>query len=141
MPLCYAYDTAEPHWALRSVCKHTHSAICRGSSPRAGAIKHSKRSAFYLLTYARNLLVRSVIILALTMSEDGTRGAAATRKRTPSTRQKYAVAGALCFFLHQSDKWHNEATPLNVRAVSVSLPVGLCRMANGGNTGGRGTYS
>ena len=63
--------------------------------------------------------------------EDETRGAAATRKRTPSTRQKYAVAGALCFFLHQSDKWHNEATPLNVRAVSVALPAGLCRRQKG----------
>ena len=49
MPLCYAYDTAEPHWVLRSVCKHTHSAICRWSSPRAGAIEHSKRSAFCFL--------------------------------------------------------------------------------------------
>ena len=86
MPLCYAYDTAEPHWALRSVCKHTHSAICRWPSPRAGAIKHSKQSAFCLLTYSRNLLIQSVIIIALTMSEDGTRGAAATRKGAPSTR-------------------------------------------------------
>ena len=34
-------------------------------------------------------------------------------------------------FLHQSDKWHNEATSLNVRAVSVSLPVGLCRRQKG----------
>ena len=68
------------------------------------------------------------------MSEDGMRGAVATRKGAPSTRQKYAVAGALCFFLHQSDKWHNEATPLNVREPSVALPVGLCRMAKGGNT-------
>ena len=46
----------------------------------------------------------------------------------------YAVAGALCFFLHQSDKWHNKATSLNVREPSVALPVGLCRMADGGNT-------
>ena len=64
------------------------------------------------------------------MSEDGTRGAAATRKGAPSTRREYAVAGALCF-LHQSDKWHNEATPLNVREPSVSLPVGLCRRQKG----------
>ena len=41
---------------------------------------------------------------------------------------------ALFFFLHQSDKWHNKATPLNVREPSVALPVGLCRMAEGGNT-------
>ena len=27
----------------------------------------------------------------------------------------YEVAGALCFFLHQRNEWHNEATPLNVR--------------------------
>ena len=41
------------------------------------------------------LLIQGTLMPALIMSEDGTRGAAATRKRTPSTRQKYAVAGAL----------------------------------------------
>ena len=66
--------------------------------------------------------------------EDGTRGAAATRKGAPSTRQEYEVAGALCFFLHQRNEWHNEATPLDVREPSVALPVGLCRTAEGGNT-------
>ena len=62
--------------------------------------------------------------------EDGTRGAAATRKRTPSTRicTKLRVR---CDFLHQRNEWHNEATPLNVRAVSVALPVGLCRRQKG----------
>ena len=65
--------------------------------------------------------------------EDGMRGAAATRKRTPST-SICTQSLVRSVFLHQSDKWHNEATPLNVRAVSVSLPAGLCRMAEGGNT-------
>ena len=32
---------------------------------------------------------------ALTFFEDGTRGAAATRKGAPSTRREYEVAGAL----------------------------------------------
>ena len=64
--------------------------------------------------------------------EDGTRGAAATRKRTPST-SICTQSLVRSVFLHQSDKWHNEGTPLNVRAVSVSLPIGLCRMAEGGN--------
>ena len=62
--------------------------------------------------------------------EDGTRGAAATRKRTPST-SICTQSLVRSVFLHQSDKWHNEATPLNVRAVSVSLPVGLCRRQKG----------
>ena len=65
---------------------------------------------------------------------DGTRGAAATRKGAPSTRICTQSLVRSVFFLHQSDKWHNEATPLNVREPSVSLPAGLCRMANGGNT-------
>ena len=63
---------------------------------------------------------------------DGTRGAAATRKGAPSTRI-CTQSLVRSVFLHQSDKWHNEGTPLNVRAVSVSLPIGLCRMAEGGN--------
>ena len=71
---------------------------------------------------------------ALTMSEDGIGGAVATTEASAKHQNLYAVAGALCFFLHQSDKWHNEATPLNVREPSVALPVGLCRMAEGGNT-------
>ena len=49
----------------------------------------------------------------------------------PKHQNLYVVAGALCFFLHQRNEWHNEATSLNVRAVSVSLPVGLCRRQKG----------
>ena len=65
--------------------------------------------------------------------EDGTRGAAATRKGAPSTRicTKLRVR---CDFLHQRNEWHNEATSTYVRVPSVALPVGLCRMADGGNT-------
>ena len=58
--------------------------------------------------------------------EDGTRGAAATRKRTPSTRICTKLRVRCDFFLHQRNEWHNEATPINVRAVSVSLPAGFC---------------
>ena len=57
--------------------------------------------------------------------EDGMRGAAATRKGAPSTRI-CTQSLVRSVFLHQSDKWHNEATPLNVRAVSVSPPEGFC---------------
>ena len=39
--------------------------------------------------------------------------------------------GCAVIFLHQSDKWHNEATSLNVREPSVALPVGLCRRQKG----------
>ena len=49
----------------------------------------------------------------------------------PKHQNLYEVAGALCFFLHQRNEWHNEATSFNVRAVSVSLPVGLCRRQMG----------
>ena len=52
----------------------------------------------------------------------------------PKHQTKVRSRWCALIVLHQSDKWHNETTPLNVRAVSVSLPVGLCRMANGGNT-------
>ena len=41
------------------------------------------------------LLIQGAIMPALIMSEDGTRGAAATRKGAPSTRREYEVAGAL----------------------------------------------
>ena len=58
--------------------------------------------------------------------EDGIGGAAATTVASAKHQNLYAVAGALCFFLHQSDKWHNEATPLNVREPSVSPPEGFC---------------
>ena len=47
---------------------------------------------------------------------------------------KVRSCGCAVFFLHQRNEWHNEATPLNVREPSVALPVGLCRMADGGNT-------
>ena len=63
--------------------------------------------------------------------EDGMGGAVATTEASAKHQNLYAVAGALCFFLHQSDKWHNEATPLNVREPSVALPVGLCRRQKG----------
>ena len=63
--------------------------------------------------------------------EDGIGGAVATTVASAKHQNLYAVAGALCFFLHQSDKWHNETTPLNVRAPSVALPVGLCRRQKG----------
>ena len=52
----------------------------------------------------------------------------------PKHQTKVRSRWCALIVLHQSDKWHNEATPLNVRAVSVALPVGLCRLANGGNT-------
>ena len=52
-------------------------------------------------------------------------------RQSRRTRREYEVAGALCFFLHQRNEWHNEATPLNVREPSVALPVGLCRRQKG----------
>ena len=62
---------------------------------------------------------------ALIMSKDGTRGAVATRKGAPSTRI-CTQSLVRSIFLHQSDKWHNEATSLNVREPSVSPPEGFC---------------
>ena len=66
--------------------------------------------------------------------EDGIGGAVATTEASAKHQNLYEVAGALYFFLHQRNEWHNEATPLNVREPSVALPEGLCRMAEGGNT-------
>ena len=94
-------------------------------------VRDTKLSLHKISRFYRTLHIRWVLILALTMSEDGTRGAAATRKGAPSTRRKCEVAGALWFFLHQRNEWHNEATPLNVREPSVSLPAGLCRRQKG----------
>ena len=39
--------------------------------------------------------------------------------------------GCAVIFLHQRNEWHNEGTPLNVRAPSVALPEGLCRRQKG----------
>ena len=39
--------------------------------------------------------------------------------------------GCAVIFLHQRNEWHNEATSLNVREPSVSLPAGLCRRQKG----------
>ena len=52
----------------------------------------------------------------------------------PKHQTKVRSRWCALIVLHQSDKWHNEATSLNVREPSVALPVGLCRMAEGGNT-------
>ena len=60
--------TALPLTLLLAVDAHKF-ANTRWSSPRAGAKKHSKWSAFCLLTYTRNLLVLSVIIPAHTCSK------------------------------------------------------------------------
>ena len=94
--------------------------------------------------FYRTLYMRWVLIQALTPSKTEFGGAAATcnsdcyevnraPKRVPSTRicTKLRVRSV---FLHQRNEWHNEATLTYVRAPSVALPVGLCRMANGGNT-------
>ena len=56
------------------------------------------------------------------------------RGSEPQAPEFVRSCGCAVIFLRQRNEWHNEATPLNVRAVSVALPVGLCRMANGGNT-------
>ena len=58
------------------------------------------------------------------------------RRRERECRAPDFVRSRWCalIVLHQSDKWHNEASAPNVREPSVSLPVGLCRTANGGNT-------
>ena len=49
----------------------------------------------------------------------------------PKHQTKVRSRWCAVIVLHQSDKWHNEATSLNVRAVSVALPVGLCRRQKG----------
>ena len=66
--------------------------------------------------------------------EDGIGGAAATTVASAKHQTRVRSCGCAVIFLHQRNEWHNEATSLNVRAPSVALPVGLCRMANGGNT-------
>ena len=66
--------------------------------------------------------------------EDGIGGAAATTVASAKHQTRVRSCGCAVIFLHQRNEWHNETTPLNVRAPSVALPVGLCRMADGGNT-------
>ena len=91
--------------------------------PNAQNVGFSRSSSIYRVF--RNVWsIRSVLIQALTccVTEREAQGA---EKGSAEHQNLYAVAGALCF-LHQSDKWHNEATSLNVREPSVALPVGLC---------------
>ena len=92
--------------------------------------------------------IRSVLIQALTCcvtereAQGAEKGSAvrngraycygrAVNRVAPDKSAKLRVRSV---FLHQRNEWHNEATPLNVREPSVSLPAGLCRMAEGGNT-------
>ena len=49
----------------------------------------STRFVFYFLAYSKRSYTSTHLF------EDGTRGAAATRKGAPSTRREYEVAGAL----------------------------------------------
>ena len=71
-----------------------------------------------------------VLLQALTSSKTE-REEQRRRGSEPQAPDKSTQSLVRSVFLHQSDKWHNEATPLNVRAVSVSLPVGLCRRQKG----------
>ena len=66
--------------------------------------------------------------------EDGIGGAVATTEASAKHQMKVRSCGCAVFFLHQRNEWHNEATSTYVRVPSVALPVGLCRMAEGGNT-------
>ena len=63
--------------------------------------------------------------------EDGIGGAAATTVASAKHQTKVRSRWCALIVLHQSDKWHNEATSLNVRVPSVALPVGLCRRQKG----------
>ena len=76
------------------------------------------------------MLIRCVVIQALTccVTEREEQWRRGRERRAPEfVRSRWCAL----FFLHQSDKWHNEATPLNVREPSVALPVGLCRRQKG----------
>ena len=76
------------------------------------------------------LPIRCVLIQALTccVTEREEQRRRGRERRAPEFVRS---CGCALFFLHQSDKWHNEATSLNVREPSVALPVGLCRRQKG----------
>ena len=77
-------------------------------------------SGFFIFWYYKHSLVRG-------------RNARSSGDEEANPKHQTKVRSRWCavIVLHQSDKWHNEATPLNVRAVSVSLPAGLCRRQKG----------
>ena len=86
---------------------------------------HSPKNAIF-----RWMTRKSVPVQALTSSKTE-REEQRRRGSEPQAPDKSTQSLVRSVFLHQSDKWHNEATPLNVRAVSVSLPIGLCRRQKG----------
>ena len=90
--------------------------------------KRTVKSVFCFLRHISKDLIQALTCSKTEREEQRRRG---RERRAPDESTKLRVR---CDFLHQRNEWHNEATPLNVRAPSVSLPVGLCRMAEGGNT-------
>ena len=146
MLLCYAYDTAEPHWALRSVCKHTHSAICRGSESAGRRHKALQAECFLFINlYAEFACSKRYYTSTYNERRRNARSSGDEEGSAVRNGRAYCYGKAVnrvapdestqslvrSVFLHQSDKWHNEATSLNVREPSVALPVGLCRRQNG----------
>ena len=138
---CRTIDTSIV--ALVQLCKHPHSLLrsqAHYESFNLQPLKRSKTntsSSIFLpfgglinlgLHYFEAFLYKHLLVRRRNARSSGDEeGSAEHQTRVRS-------CGCAVIFLHLRNEWHNEATPLNVREPSVALPVGLCRMAKGGNT-------
>ena len=98
------------------------ASVAASRRPQGQQKKQRASSAFYLFHI---LSIWSVLIRALTalkMEREEQR----RRESEPQAPEFVRSRWCALIVLHQSDKWHNEATSLNVRAVSVSPAEGFC---------------